>query len=389
MPTRKSISRLCPSVRTNARGALAALLVLLSLPAAGTDDRFRIDTIAEGLDHPWSAAFLPDGRVLVTERAGRLRIIGTHGLDPEPVDGVPAAFVASQAGLFDVLADPDFAENGLIYLTLAAGDRRANRTELWRGRLEDGRLLDTRRLFQAEPDKATAVHHGGRLALLPDHTLLLGLGDGFNYRERAQSVADHFGVIVRLDRDGSAPADNPFAGRTDARPEIYSYGHRNVQGIAWHAGLGRIYAHEHGPRGGDELNHIMPGANYGWPVATHGLDYSGARVSPYQAWPDTESPLLYWTPAIAPAGLAVYDGDLFADWQGDLLVAALVGRHVQRVSLDGAGRPAGTEILFEEQGERIRDVRVAPDGSIWLLTDSADGRVLRVTPAGRAPESVN
>lgn len=353
------------------------LMLVLSLPAQA---QYRIETVAEGLDHPWSLAFLPDGRLLVTERAGRLRIIADGELLPEPVAGVPEAYVASQGGLFEVLPAPDFASSRLIYLSLAHGDAEANATRLVRGRLENHRLVDLAVLFTASPIKDTPVHYGGRMVWLPDGTLVLGLGDGFDYREQAQRLDSHTGTLVRLNPDGSVPADNPFINREDALPEIWSYGHRNVQGLVHDARRGVLWQHEHGPRGGDELNRIEPGHNYGWPVVSHGVDYSGARVTPYTEMTGMEAPLLHWTPSIAPAGMALHDGELFPDWRGDLFVAALAERSVRRIVLRD-GRPVDQEILFTELGERIRDVRSGPDGALYLLTDSADGRVLRVSPA--------
>lgn len=370
----------CPSRRWR----IAAGALLLGTAWATADATYQIDTIATGLEHPWSLAFLPDGRILVTERPGRLRIIKDGVLEPDAVAGVPSVVTGSQGGLFEVLADADFAANSRIYLSLAHGSPSANATRLVSATLTDTGLADLRVLFTATPGKKTPVHYGGRVVQLPDGTLVLAVGDGYDHRERAQSLQDHFGTLVRVGTDGSVPPDNPFVDIPGARPEIYSYGHRNPQGLVWHPGDEVLYAHEHGPRGGDELNRIVPGRNYGWPVATHGIDYTGARVSPYTEWRGTEPPLLQWTPSIAPAGFALYEGDLFPDWQGDLLVAALVDRSVHRLRISaGAVEPAG--VLFRELGERIRDVRGGPDGAIWLLTDSASGRVLRVMPTSAPP----
>lgn len=355
----------------------AALLV----PAIADARGLRIETVAEGLDHPWSVAFLPDGRWLVTERAGRLRVIEGGRLQPEPVSGVPPAYVRSQGGLLDVLAAPDFARSGTLFLSLAHGSARANATRVVRARLEGNTLVDVQPIFTARPWKDTPVHYGGRMAMLPDGTLLVGLGDGFDYREAAQDPFSHLGKIVRIAADGTVPADNPFADGKAALPEIYSLGHRNVQGLVVDPRDGSIWAHEHGPRGGDELNRILPGRNYGWPAATHGRDYTGALVSPYTTLPGMEPPLLHWTPSVGPSGMALYLGEAFPQWRGDLLIATLVDRSVLRVRVqDGTARVV--ERLFGELGERIRDVRVAPDGSLVLLTDSASGRVLHVRPDG-------
>jgi aldose sugar dehydrogenase len=235
-------------------------------------------------------------------------------------------------------------------------------------------------LFTAKPPRNTPVHYGGRMAFLADGTLVVGLGDGFNFREDAQRLDSHTGTIVRINRDGSVPDDNPFVDRADALPEIYSYGHRNVQGLVFDAETGLLWAHEHGPRGGDELNLIRAGANYGWPVATFGVDYSGARITPYTSRPGMEDPRVDWTPSIAPAGMAQYRGAMFPRWQGDLFVTALVAREVRRISLQGE-EVTGEEALFGEIGARLRDIQVGPEGALYLLTDAAQGQVLRISAA--------
>lgn len=342
---------------------------------------YRVETVTAGLEHPWSLAFLPDGRMLVTERVGRLRIIEQDGsLNPQPVGGVPEGFVAAQAGLMEVLLDPEFASNQQLYLSYAYGTAQANNTRLAKARLVDGQLQDVQVLFSAQPAKAGAAHYGGRMAFLPDNSLVLTLGDGFDWREQAQNTSNHLGKIVRLKRDGSVPADNPLVGQAGAAPEIYSFGHRNVQGIVYDAELKRLYSHEHGPRGGDELNLIEPGNNYGWPLITYGVDYTGAQISPYTELPGLQQPLLHWTPSVAPSSLTQYRGALFPEWQGDLFASTLAERSVRRIRLQD-GKLAGEEVLFEELDERIRDVRGGPDGALYLLTDSAEGRLLRVVPS--------
>lgn len=358
-----------------ARDLLAATVLCLPLAMAAQSDGYRLDTLAEGLEHPWSLAFLPGGGMLVTERAGRLRVIEAGGvLRAEPVAGIPRAHVAEQAGLFEVALSPDFVSSRHLYLSYACGDEAANNTCLARARFTGSMLADVRTVFEAQPKKRGNAHYGGRIAFLPDGTLILTLGDGFDYREQAQVPGNHLGTIVRLNADGSVPGDNPFGNA------VWSYGHRNVQGIVYDDVSGRLLSHEHGPRGGDEINIIERGLNYGWPVATFGLDYSGARISPYDTLPGTVAPVFQWTPSIAPSGLALYRGELFAQWRGDLLVGALVAKAVYRVRL-GAGQASEQERLFGEMGERIRDVRVGPEGAVYLLTDSARGRVLRVLPA--------
>jgi glucose/arabinose dehydrogenase len=357
-----------------------ACAVLLCGTLAAQAAGYRIQTLAEGLEHPWSLAFLPDGRMLVSERPGRLRVIMDGELLPAPVAGVPAVYAASQGGLLEVLPDPGFADNGLLYLSFAHGTPRANATRVVRARLDGMTLHAVEPIFTARPGKRTPVHYGGRMAFLPDGTLVIGLGDGFDYREQAQRLDSHLGKIVRIRPDGSVPDDNPFVGRADALPEIWSLGHRNVQGLVYDAERGALFSHEHGPRGGDELNRIVPGGNYGWPLATHGVDYTGARITPFTEYPGTQAPLWQWTPSIAPAGLARYDGDLFPHWRGDLFVAALAARQVRRLRLHGDA-VIEEETLFAELGERLRDVRAGPDGALYLLTDSPRGRLLRVRPA--------
>jgi aldose sugar dehydrogenase len=354
-------------------------LVLFLLMGSAQAVDYRIETLASGLEHPWSLAFLPDGRILVTERAGRLRVIEEGRLREEPVGGVPDSFVRSQGGLFEVLPAPDFADSRWIYLSQAHGTAAANTTRVLRGRLDGMTLADVEVLFEARPTRSTPVHFGGRMAFLADGTLVLGLGDGFDDREDAQRLDSHTGSIVRLHPDGRVPTDNPFVGRDGVLSEIYSYGHRNVQGLFPDADNNVLWSHEHGPRGGDELNLIEPGVNYGWPVVSHGIDYSGARITPHTSLPGMRDPVRHWTPAIAPSGMTLYQGDLFPEWRGSLFISSLVQRQVRRLTLDGT-KIDGEEILFEEIGERLRDIRSGPDGALYLLTDKSDGRVLRVTP---------
>lgn len=361
--------------------ALLTVLLLAACTGANAGPKVAVQTVAEGLDHPWSIAFLPDGRMLVTERAGRLRVIDADGhLQAEPVAGVPPVFVASQAGLFDVLPAPDFADSGVLYLAFAHGTAKANNTRVVRARLDGNQLQDVTAIFTAQPLKNTPVHYGGRMAWLADGTLVVALGDGYNFREAAQQLDSHLGTLVRLKADGTVPADNPFVSEADARPEIFSYGHRNVQGLFFDASDGSLYAHEHGARGGDEVNRIQPGRNYGWPAITHGVDYSGAQISPYTALPGMEQPLLHWTPSIAPSGLTRYQGEAIPEWRGSFFVGALADRSVHRLVFDAEGRLQDREVLFEELGLRVRDVRSGPDGALYLLTDEDAGKVLRVVP---------
>ena len=359
----------------------AAALTIPALTASARAE--RVEVIASGLDHPWSVAFLPAGRgVLVTERAGRLLHIAP-GAKPRVVVGVPAVRLQSQGGLFDVVLHPRFAENGLIFLSYAAGTKAANFTRITRARLDGDRLVEARVIFQVSPAKDTPVHYGGRMAFLGDGSLVMTTGDGFDYREQAQRLQSGLGKIVRMNADGRPLAGNPFIGVKGAQPHIWSFGHRNPQGLAVDPANGRLWEHEHGPKGGDEINLIQRGGNYGWPIATFGLDYSGATISPFKRYKGMIDGRQIWVPSIAPSGLAVYRGAMWPQWQGDLIVGALAAAEVRRVDVDAAGNVVGQARIFPSIKVRIRDVRVAPDGAVWVTTDEdADkgGRVLRVTP---------
>lgn len=364
-------------------GAVFAAGALLT-PAAAQEAvhaaPFDVETLAEGFDHPWNIAFLPDGAMLVTELPGRLRVVRGGEVDPEPVAGVPEVYYAGQGGLFDVLLDPDFAQNRVIYLSFAHGTPEANNTRVVRATFDGKALSNVETIFDASPQKDTPVHYGGRMTLKGDGTLLVTVGDGFDYREDAQRLSNHLGTVVRINRDGTVPKDNPFVNDNDALPEIYTYGHRNEQAILYDAVSDRVYEQEHGPRGGDEVNVLEPGKNYGWPVITGGVDYSGAQISPYEEYPGMEQPWVEWTPSIAPAGMALYEGAMFKDWEGDLLVTSLVEMSLRRIDIED-GAPKAQEVYLVPQQTRLRDVAVAPDGAILVLTDEKEGKILRLTPA--------
>jgi glucose/arabinose dehydrogenase len=316
----------------------------------------------------------------VTERAGRLNLL--RGGRLTRIAGVPAVLNEGQGGLHDVLVAPDFARSRTVYLTYAAGTTAANGTALARATLDGARLTGVTVIWRAAP-KRGAVHFGGRAVVMPDGAIVMTTGDGFDFREAAQRLASPLGKTVRVMPDGRVPADNPFAARADAGRFTFTLGHRNPQGLAFDPVRRLLFAHEHGPQGGDEVNILRAGANYGWPVATFGRDYSGATISPYQRYRGMVDPLLHWTPSIAPSGLAVYRGAMFPEWSGDLLVGALVDQEVRRVRLDAAGtRVLAQQSLFRSLGARIRDVRVAPDGAVWLTTDEPEGRVIRVSRRG-------
>ena len=354
---------------------LCLLFLLVSSVQAAA---YKIETVAEGLSYPWAIAFLPEGDMLVTERSGQLRRIVNGELQQQPIANVPELHIDGQGGLLDIIPDPDFAANHQLYLSFSIGSKSANALRVISARLEGGKLESITTLFTASPTKDTPHHFGGRLALMTDQTLLITVGEGFDYREKAQSLDNHFGKLVRLNKDGTVPADNPFAGREDALPEIWSYGHRNPQGLLVSVD-GTVWLHEHGPRGGDELNRIEPGKNYGWPAITHGMDYSGAYVSPFTEAEGMEQPVAYWTPSIAPSGFCEYQGDLFPQWQGNLFVAALAEKSVRRLVMEN-GKVKSQETMFTELDQRIREVRAGPDGYLYLLTDSDEGKILRISP---------
>lgn len=337
-------------------------------------EAYQLETWAGELDLPWSITFLPDGSALVTELGGRLYHIDASGRSRQPVMNVPEVYFAGQGGLFDVVLHPAFADNRLVYLSFAEGGKKDNGTAVARGRLEGSSLEEVEVIFTNFTRKDTPVHYGGRLAFLPDGTLLLTTGEGFNYREAAQDIDSGLGKVLRMNDDGSAALGNPFPGS----PYVYSYGHRNPQGLAV-SQSGEVWLHEHGPRGGDELNRIEPGRNYGWPAITFGVDYSGAVISPYTEWEGMEQPQHYWVPSIAPSGLAIYEAGLFPEWRGDLFIGALVNHEVRRLVMT-AGTVDREETVFSELAARIRDVRVGPQGALFILTPD---RVVKITPGDK------
>ncbi len=356
------------------------LLFVASAPVVA-DVAYEIETVASNLEHPWSLAFMPNGQMLVTERPGRLRIIDPSGLLAEPVQGVPEVFASGQGGLHEVLLAEDFEASQELYLSFAYGNDDTNHTRVVRARFDGSALHDVTPIFTSQPAKSGDVHFGGRMTWMPDGTLLLGLGDGFFFREDAQKLDTHLAKMIRITSDGSVPEDNPFVNEPNVLPEIYSYGHRHIQGVVMDAENGVLYALEHGPRGGDEINVIEPGLNYGWPIISYGRDYSRALITPFTSMPSLGQPLVYWDPSIAPGGMTLYDGELFPEWRGSIFVAGMTAEAVHRVPLDASGAPMEQDVLFEEVGQRIRDVRTGPDGALYLLTDEEDGQVLRIVPA--------
>jgi len=364
----------------------AVALVLLALPQAAHAQTFKssagdlkVETVVGGLVHPWALAFLSDGRMLVTERPGRLRIVTPDGKLSPPLGGVPKVYASGQGGLLDVAVDRNFAQNRTIYLCYADPMEGGARTSLARAALGDGKLDDVKVIYRQEGPPSQGVHFGCRIVQTPDNLLFLTQGDHGSHSNQAQNLGNHIGKLIRITSDGAAPPDNPFVGRAGAKPEIWSYGHRNMQGAALHPTTGKLWEHEHGPRGGDEVNIPAKGKNYGWPVIGYGIDYSGAKIHDATSKSDMEQPVKYWVPSIAPSGMAFTNSDLFPAWKGSLLVGALKDQMLVRLSLEGE-TITGEERLLQGLRERIRDVRVGPDGAIYLVTDNNAGRVLKVTP---------
>jgi glucose/arabinose dehydrogenase len=342
--------------------------------------------VAGGLERPWGLAFLPDGRLLVTERPGRLRIVAAGGGLSAPLAGVPAVYARGQGGLLDVALSPTFARDRLVYLSFSEPGPGGAGTAVARGRLGERGLEGTQVIWRQQPKVDGPNHWGSRLVFRPDGTLFVTLGERFAYRDRAQDLSTTLGKIVRINPDGSTPRDNPFAGSSSgghagALPEIWSYGHRNVQAATLDA-EGRLWTVEHGAMGGDELNRPEAGKNYGWPVITYGVDYSGEKIGIGTAKPGMEQPVYYWDPVIAPSGAVFYTGSAFPEWRGDLLVGSLRPGGLVRLRLHN-GRVVLEERYLHDLGERIRDVRQGPDGGLYLLTDETRGRIIRLEPAGR------
>jgi glucose/arabinose dehydrogenase len=367
---------------------LAALLLSLSTAGSRAADDVRTErhavrlmTVVDGLEHPWGMASLPDGRLLVTERPGRLRIVDANGRLGSPLTGVPEVVVRNQGGLLDVAVDPDFATNRRIYLSYAEAREGGNGTAVARARLGDEGLGDVQVIFRMQPAYDSGHHFGSRLVFARDKTLFVTLGDRNVGRLDVQSLDNHVGKVVRIDRDGRAPQDNPFVKQSGARPEIWSLGHRNIQGAALHPVTGELWTNEHGPKGGDELNRTLAGRNYGWPVISYGVNYDGTKVSDLTEKPGLEQPERYWVPSIAVSGMIFYTGDRFPQWKGNVFVGGLKSQQVVRLVLDGAKVVHEERLLRGAVQERVRDLEQGPDGLIYLLTDEENGRLLRMEPA--------
>ncbi|HEY0159914.1 MAG TPA: PQQ-dependent sugar dehydrogenase [Thermoanaerobaculia bacterium] len=344
----------------------------------------KATTVARGLEHPWGLAFLPDGRMLVTERPGRLRIVAKNGTLSAPVKGVPRVYAAGQGGLLDVVLDPQFAQNQIIYLSYSErNDEDLAGTAVARGRFTDAGLQDVQVIYRQQPKVSGAGHFGSRIVFRRDGTLFITQGDRMRYSEQAQDLASGLGKVVRVNRDGSIPKDNPFVSRKGARPEIWSYGHRNIQAAALHPDTGDLWTIEHGARGGDELNQPQAGKNYGWPVISYGREYSGRPIGQgLTAKAGMEQPVYYWDPVIAPSGMVFYTGNAYPGWKGSIFVGSLTPGALVRLTLQN-GRVTREERYLGELNERIRDVEQGPDGLLYMLTDSENGRIVRLERAAR------
>lgn len=342
-------------------------------------DAITVTTLAEGLEHPWGMVFLPSGDMLVTERAGGIRRLTKDGALSERLKNVPEVVANNQGGMLDITVDPDFSENNTVYFCYSKpsdNGQAGSSSSVAKATLANNKFENVEVIFSASPVIDNGFHFGCRLVFDADKSLYITLGDRYKYMKEAQNTSNHFGSIVRINRDGSVPEDNPFI-NGDA-PEVFSYGHRNVQGVTVHPQTGVVWAMEHGPKGGDEINIIKKAANYGWPEITYGIDYSGEIISDKTHMDGMEQPWLYWDPSIAPSGLTFYTGDMFKEWQGDILVGSLKFTHLRRVEIEN-GKPAKQHEYLRENGARIRDVDVDSEGAIYLLTDAPNGKVLKLT----------
>lgn len=339
---------------------------------------FTVQQVAAGLKFPWGMAFLPDGDILVTERIGQLRIISPNGQVSDPIQGLPEVFFKQQGGLLDVALDPEFSKNRLIYLSYAEPEDHRASTAVARGELIHGQLKNLQVIFRQLPKTADGIHFGSRLVFAHDGNLFITLGDRGSRAHDAQQLDNYFGKIIRVRPDGAVPSDNPFVKNPQAKPEIWSYGHRSIQGAAIHPKTGELWIHEHGPKGGDEINIPQPGKNYGWPLACYGSHYDDTPIKDEHAEQGFEEPIRYWTPSIAPSGMAFYTGNQFPAWRSNLFIGALAGKHIARLSADG------NKITHEEQllmnTARFRDIKQSPDGTLYLLTDDINGKLLKIIP---------
>jgi glucose/arabinose dehydrogenase len=340
---------------------------------------YKFETILDDLDDAWSLVFLSEDKILFTEMPGKLKIASLSDKSIADIKNVPRVQYGGQGGLSEVVLDPDFKSNNMIYFSYSAKDKNGKSTLfLSSAELKENSLVNSKVIFEAKAPRRSPVHLAAKIAFLDDGTILLASGDGFDHREQAQTLDNHFGKIIRINKDGSVPLDNPFINTKNALPEIYSYGHRNMQGLIV-TSSGDIYEHEHGPRGGDEMNLVEPALNYGWPAITYGIDYSGAIISPFTEKEGMEEPLLHWTPSIAPSDMIYYEGDIYPELKNSFLVTALVSKDVKKVTFKG--KINTQESLFSELDIRLRNIQSSPNGIIYLLTDGPKGKLIKVLPS--------
>ncbi|RDV26643.1 PQQ-dependent sugar dehydrogenase [Alteromonas aestuariivivens] len=359
-------------------GCLASMLGTVLFASSTFAASLNVKELAVGLSNPWGMVFLPDGDILLTERAGKIRRFDMQTGLGEPLAGVPEVAAVNQGGMLDIILDPGFSTNQTIYFCYSRPTEGGSSSSVARAKLGESSITDVTDIFIADSVADNGFHFGCRLAFDAQNALYASLGDRNFFKEEAQNTDNHFGTIVRIDTKGKPIADNPFIG--GKAPEIFTYGHRNVQGLTIHPVTGEVWAMEHGPKGGDEVNKLAKGNNYGWPVITYGINYNGDIISDKTHMEGMEQPVLYWDPSIAPSGMTFYSGEAFKDWQGDLLVGALKFTHLRRIEMDG-DTPGEQHEFLKERKERIRDVTVGPDGLIYLLTDSPEGKLLQVSPA--------
>lgn len=358
------------------------LLLLTSFIITAKTHEYQVSTYAEGISKPWGMTFLPDGRLLVTEKAGHIRIIDTEGNVSEPIKNMLSVQYAGQGGLLDVTIDPEFTDNQMIYFSYTkAAENKHSRTAVGKAKLVGNELHDVVQIWQQKQTEKGGYHYGSRLVFDPKGYLFVTLGDRNYRKEDAQNLTTHFGKIVRIDTEGNPAKGNPFIDSKDALPDIYSYGHRNVQGAFLHPQTGELWANEHGPRGGDEINRIQAGKNYGWPKITYGINYNFTKITDHTSLPGMEQPIHYWDPSIATSGMLIYSGDAFPNWQGHVFTGALKLMHLNRIELDDNNKVITEERLLQDQKERIRAIEQGPDGHIYVATDNDDGRILKISPA--------
>ena len=351
------------------------LILLFSNPAFSS---YRLEVALDNLDDAWSFVFLSEDKILFTEMSGKLKIASLSDETLTEIEGAPSVQYSGQGGLSDVTLDPDFESNSNIYLSYSAKDENKKTTLfLLSAELNGNALENSKVIFRAKAPRRSPMHLGAKIAFMKDDTILLTSGDGFDHRQEAQSLDNHFGKIIRINKDGTIPEDNPFTNVKDALPEIYSYGHRNMQGIIV-TKSGKVYEHEHGPKGGDELNLIEPSLNYGWPAITYGIDYSGAVISPFTEKDGMEQPLLHWTPSIAPSDILYYENDFYPELKNSFLVTALVSKDVKKITFENGKYIQ--ESLFSEVNDRLRNIQASPNGILYLLTDGPNGKLIKILP---------